>query len=88
MDNIDYKILRILQKNARETASNISKSIHLSVSAVIERIRKMEDTGVIKNYTIIVDDKLTGNHMTALMEVSLDSGNGQHCVLLLSDGRL
>ena len=72
MDNIDYKILRILQENARETASNISKSIHLSVSAVIERIRKMEDTGVIKNYTIIVDDKLTGNHMTALMEVSLE----------------
>ena len=31
---IDYKILKILQKNARETASNISKEIHLSVSAV------------------------------------------------------
>ena len=39
MDSIDYKILKILQKNARETASNISKEIHLSVSAVIERIR-------------------------------------------------
>ena len=48
MDAIDYKILKILQKNARETASNISKEIHLSVSAVIERIRKMEETGVIK----------------------------------------
>lgn len=73
MDNIDYKILRILQKNARETASNISKEIHLSVSAVIERIRKMEETGVIKNYTIVVDDKLTGNVMTALMEVRLEN---------------
>ena len=57
MDAIDYKILKILQKNARETASNISKEIHLSVSAVIERIRKMEETGVIKEYTIIVDEK-------------------------------
>lgn len=72
MDNIDYKILRILQKNARETASNISKVIHLSVSAVIERIRKMEETGVIKNYTIIVDEKKIGNQMTALMEVRLE----------------
>lgn len=70
MDAIDYKILKILQKNARETASNISKEIHLSVSAVIERIRKMEETGVIKEYTIIVDEKKTGNEMTALMEVS------------------
>ena len=61
MDAIDYKILKILQKNARETASNISKEIHLSVSAVIERIRKMEETGVIKEYTIIIDEKKTGN---------------------------
>lgn len=72
MDAIDYKILKILQKNARETAYNISKEIHLSVSAVIERIRKMEETGVIKEYTIIVDEKKTGNEMTALMEVSLE----------------
>ena len=64
MDAIDYKILKILQKNARETASNISKEIHLSVSAVIERIRKMEETGVIKEYTIIVDEKKTGNEMS------------------------
>ena len=73
MDNIDYKILKILQKNARETASNISKEIHLSVSAVIERIRKLEENKIIKEYTIIVDEKRTGNAMTALMEVSLSN---------------
>ena len=71
MDNIDYKILKILQKNARETASNISKEIHLSVSAVIERIRKLEESRIIREYTIIVDEKKTGNDMIALMEVSL-----------------
>ena len=72
MDSIDYKILKILQKNARETASNISKEIHLSVSAVIERIRKLEESRVIQEYTILVDEKRTGNGMTALMEVSLE----------------
>ncbi len=71
MDHIDYSILNILKKNARETASNISKTIHLSVSAVIERIHKLEESGVIKEYTIIVDESRTGNDMTALMEVSL-----------------
>ncbi|WP_230399010.1 Lrp/AsnC family transcriptional regulator [Novisyntrophococcus fermenticellae] len=72
MDGIDYNILKILKKNARETASNISKEIHLSVSAVIERIRKMEETGLIKDYTIIIDEKKTGGDMTSLMEVSLE----------------
>ena len=72
MDSIDYKILKILQRNARETASNISKEIHLSVSAVIERLRKLEESRVIQEYTIIVDEKRTGNDMTALMEVSLE----------------
>ena len=45
MDNIDYKILRCLKDNARLTASAISEEINLSVSAVIERIRKMESSG-------------------------------------------
>ena len=64
MDNIDYKILRCLKDNARLTASAISEEINLSVSAVIERIRKMESSGVIKGYTIEVDQK-------KLMEVRL-----------------
>jgi Lrp/AsnC family leucine-responsive transcriptional regulator len=73
MDQVDYKILKLLQANARETASSISKKIHLSVSAVIERIRKLEESGVIREYTIIVDDAHTGNALTALMEVSLEN---------------
>ncbi|MCC6094742.1 MAG: Lrp/AsnC family transcriptional regulator [Eubacterium sp.] len=72
MDQIDYKILKALQENARETASNISKQIHLSVSAVIERIRKLEENHVIDKYTIIVDEKKVGNMMSAIMEVELE----------------
>lgn len=72
MDKMDYKILKSLKSNARNKASDISKEIHLSVSAVLERIRKMEKNKVIKDYTIIVDQKKIGNDMTALMEVSLE----------------
>ncbi|MDO4623631.1 MAG: Lrp/AsnC family transcriptional regulator [Eubacteriales bacterium] len=72
MDHIDYKILKALQKNARETASNIGKEIHLSVSAVIERIRKLEEAHVIDKYTIIVDEKKAGNDMNAIMEIALE----------------
>ena len=52
MDKLDYKILNILKENGRETASDISKAIHLSVSAVLDRIKKMEESGIIKGYTV------------------------------------
>ena len=71
MDNMDIKILKSLRQNARLTASSISEEIGLSVSAVIERIKKLENSGVIKGYTIDVDQAKMGNTMVALMDVSL-----------------
>ena len=72
MDQIDYSILNILKHNARETASNISKEVHLSVSSVMNRIRQMEDSGIIKGYEVKVDSKKLGFDVTAFMEVSLE----------------
>lgn len=71
MDNVDLKILKCLKENARLTASSISEEIGLSVSAVIERIHKMETSGLIRGYTIDIDQDLLGNKMVALMDVSL-----------------
>lgn len=71
MDKIDLKILKCLHDNARLTASAISEEIKLSVSAVIERIKKLESNGIIKGYTIDIDQEKMGNNMVALMEVSL-----------------
>ena len=59
-------------ENGRESASDIGKEIHLSVSAVLDRIKKLEDSGVIKSYTILVDSSKLGNDVIALMEVSLE----------------
>ena len=67
MDYLDQQILMKLKENARQSASDISKEIHLSVSTVIDRIRKMESSGVIESYTVITDEKKTGNDVTALM---------------------
>lgn len=72
MDKLDYQILCELKKNARQTASEISKTIHLSISTVIERIRKMEKSGLIKSYTVITDEHKLGNDITVLMEVSME----------------
>ena len=73
MDSIDYKILHCLKDNARQKASAISEKIDLSVSSVIDRIRKMETNGIIKKYSVVVDQKALGNDLTILMDVSLES---------------
>ena len=96
MDNIDMRILKCLSKNARLPASAISEEISLSVSAVIERIKKLESAGVIRGYTIQIDQEVLGNKMVALMDVSLkhpDYYDGfvalvKNRVLLLSDRRI
>ncbi len=75
MDSIDLNILNLLQKNARQKASAISEGVHLSVSAVIERIRKMEKEGIIKNFTVTLDTKKLGYDITAYVGVTLEHPN-------------
>ena len=72
MDSTDRSILKCLSENSRQSATEISRKVHLSIAAVIERIRKMERSGVIRQYTIVMDQHKVGNEVTALMEVSLD----------------
>lgn len=71
MDRMDKRILRHLKENSRQTASRISQNIHLSVSAVIERIRKLERTGIIQKYTVILDERQLGNALTAFVVLRL-----------------
>ena len=72
MDKLDYEILECLKRNSREKASAISRQINLSVSAVLERIHKMETQGVIKGYTVVTNKKMLGMGMLAVMEISLE----------------
>ena len=72
MDQLDYKILECLKQNARQKASAIGSQISLSVSAVIERIRKLEAAGVITGYTVDLDMKKIGQDVTAFMEIGLE----------------
>lgn len=72
MDSMDRSILKCLSENSRQSATEISQKVHLSVAAVIERIRKLERNGIIRQYTIVADQHKIGNDVTALMEVSLE----------------
>jgi Lrp/AsnC family leucine-responsive transcriptional regulator len=72
LDLIDIKILKCLEKNSRINASIIGEQINMSVSAVIERIRKMETSGVIRKYTIVLDNKKINKDVSAYISVRLD----------------
>lgn len=72
MDNIDIKILGQLKENARVSASEIGEKVNMSVSAVIERIKKMENSGIIKQYTLVLDSKLINKDVSAFISISLD----------------
>lgn len=72
MDLIDYRLLACLKENARENATNIGAKINLSTSAVIERIKKLENAGVIEGYTTIINQKVLGRELMAFIYVSLE----------------
>ena len=72
MDRIDANILRCLRKDARMNASQISQQVNLSVSAVIERMKKMEASGLIRGYTVVVDERLEGYDVQALISIRLE----------------
>lgn len=72
MDMVDMKIIQLLQENSRTTASEISKRVILSVPAVTERIRKLEEEKVIKKYTLQLNRKKLNLNLLAFVLVSID----------------
>lgn len=72
MDSIDTKIIRLLQGNARMTVSELASSVSLSVPAVSERLKKLESTGIIKQYTAIVDPEHLNKNLAAIIFITLE----------------
>lgn len=72
MDNIDKKILRLLQVNARITASEIAGEVNLSIPAISERLKKLETSGIIKQYTTIINPELLNKTLMAIIFITLE----------------
>ena len=72
MDIIDAKILEALKKNGRSTASDISKKVNLSIPAVSERIKKLEEANVIEQYTVKINREKVGYKLLAIIFVNID----------------
>ena len=71
LDEIDLKILRILQNNSKKTTKEVAELLNLSASPVYERTRRLEKKGYIKKYVALIDKKLVNKPITAICMVSL-----------------
>ncbi|HCY89578.1 MAG TPA: AsnC family transcriptional regulator [Chitinophagaceae bacterium] len=75
LDDIDLSILRLLQENARITVKEISERVHLSTTPVHERIKRLEQRGVIRQYATLLDHAKLRKGLKVICYVSLKEHN-------------
>lgn len=74
MDWLDEKILQLLQSDSRLSARSIAKKIGIAPSTVLARIRKLEEQGIIKGYTIMLDYLAMGYDFPVIIDVKVSKG--------------
>jgi DNA-binding Lrp family transcriptional regulator len=73
IDQTDRKILQILQSNAKITNAQLSKEIGLSPAPTLERVKKLENLGIIKSYHATLDTEKVGLGVTTFVQVFLQN---------------
>src|ERR1700750_1242016 len=72
IDDVDRKILRVIQQDARRSSESIGTDIGLSASAVQRRIARLRDDGVITADVAIVDPKAVGRSLTMIVDIEVE----------------
>jgi len=75
LDHVDFQILRLLSENSRIQWKDLGEQIHMTGQAVGNRIKKLEENGVIKAYSIIVDRMKLGISYTAFVVIYMKTAN-------------
>lgn len=72
LDNLDVQIINILLSNSRQSVTDIAKSVSISNVAIQQRIHKMENKGIIKGYSSLIDYKILGFSTVAFVGIFLE----------------
>lgn len=80
IDEIDWKILKELQINARISFAELGRRVGLTTPAVIERIRKLEDAKIITGYRAEIDTAKVGLPITAFIRMSISGIDYSHII--------
>ena len=71
LDFIDTQLLNYLQKDAKQTNKELASKLNMSVTAVYERIKKLEKSGVIDSYVALLDKESIGRSFVAFCHIKL-----------------
>jgi len=74
LDETDIRILRILLSDARLSSRQIARKTSVSVGTVLSRMKKMEQEGIVKEYSAVVDHEKLGYELTAVIEITVSKG--------------
>lgn len=77
-DPIDRRILQVMQVHGRCTFDELAEQVGLSPSAVLRRVKRLEDTGVISGYAALVSPERVGLSLTAYVNVRLEKHTDEH----------
>jgi Lrp/AsnC family transcriptional regulator, leucine-responsive regulatory protein len=84
-DATDWRIIEALQRNGRTSFVDLARTVTMSPSAVTERVRRLEEAGVIAGYTVVVDPEQLGLHTLAFVRLRYPTGNYQPLHKLLDE---
>jgi Lrp/AsnC family leucine-responsive transcriptional regulator len=76
LDDVDLKILAMLEKDARLSNAALAEAVGLTASSVHERVKKLEHRGVIRGYVALVDPAAVGRQITACIRLTVGSPRG------------
>ncbi|MFJ2647786.1 Lrp/AsnC family transcriptional regulator [Streptomyces sp. NPDC087420] len=74
-DSTDWRILDVLQRDGRASFAELAREVSMSPSAVTERVRRLEEAGVIAGYTAVVDRERLGLPILAYVRLRYPNGN-------------
>jgi Lrp/AsnC family leucine-responsive transcriptional regulator len=74
-DATDWRILQALQEEGRASFAELARTVSMSASAVTERVRRMEEAGIISGYTAVVDHERLGLPILAFVRLRYPNGN-------------
>lgn len=80
-DSIDRQILSLLEQNARISNAELAERVNLSPTPCLRRLRRLENSGLIKGYRAILDAKALGLQVSALLFVNLDRNTKENAEL-------
>lgn len=74
LDETDVKILKVLTEDARLSSRQVARQCNISIGTALSRTRKMENEGIIKGYSALLDQEKLGYELTVVTEITVSKG--------------